>query len=154
MIFPTAFAARAKQVSPLAPRLALAAIAMIVTIRAVLPVTVPENEANPWRLIAAVPPDLRSQPVLNGYAMGGPLILSGIRPYVDGRGDMYGDQLVVDYKRITDGDAASLNAAVRRWNIRWAILPRRYVKLVALLDRSPGWRRIKEDEAGLIYVRV
>jgi hypothetical protein len=60
----------------------------------------------------------------------------------------------VDYKRITDGDVASLNAAVRRWNIRWAILPRRYVKLVALLDRSPDWRRIKEDEAGLIYVRV
>ena len=81
---------------------------MIVTIRAVLPIDLPENEANPWQLIAAVPPELRSQPVLNGYAMGGPLILSGIRPYVDGRGDMYGDELVVDYKRITDGDAASL----------------------------------------------
>ena len=26
--------------------------------------------------------------------MGGPLILSGIRPYIDGRGDMYGDDLV------------------------------------------------------------
>jgi hypothetical protein len=154
MILPTAFAARAQQVPALAPRLALGAIAMIVAIRAILPVTVPENEANPWHLIALVPPDLRSQPVLNGYAMGGPLILSGIRPYVDGRGDMYGDQLVVDYKRITDGDAASLNAAVRRWNIRWAILPRRYAKLVALLDRSPDWRRIKDDEAGLIYVRV
>ena len=38
---------------------------------------------------------------------------------------MYGDELVLDYKRITDGDAAALDAAVRRWNIRWAILPRR-----------------------------
>jgi hypothetical protein len=92
--------------------------------------------------------------VLNGYAMGGPLILSGMRPYIDGRSDMYGDALVFDYKRITDGDAASLDAAVKRWNLRWAILPRRYTKLVALLDRSPGWRRIKEDEAGLIYVRA
>ena len=59
----------------------------------------PENEANPWKLIAAVPPQLRSQPVLNGYSMGGPLILSGIRPYIDGRGDMYGDELVVGYAR-------------------------------------------------------
>jgi hypothetical protein len=127
---------------------------LVVAIRAILPIALPENETNPWRLIAAVPPELRSQPVLNGYAMGGPLILSGIRPYVDGRGDMYGDELVVDYKRITDGDSGALDAAVKRWNIRWAILPRRYKKLVALLDRSPDWRRIKEDEAGLIYVRA
>ena len=65
----------------------------------------PENEANPWKLIAAVPPELRSQPVLNGYSMGGPLILSGIRPYIDGRGDMYGDELVLGYSRIAQGDA-------------------------------------------------
>jgi hypothetical protein len=66
---------------------------------------------------------------------------------------MYGDQLVVDYKHITDGDAAALDAAVQRWDIRWAILPRRYTKLVTLLDHSPDWRRIEEGEAGLIYVR-
>ena len=129
------------------------AIALTVALRAVIPLAPPENEANPWRLIAAVPRELRSQPVLNGYAMGGPLILSGIAPYIDGRSDMYGDQLVLDYKHITDGDAAALDGAIRRWNIRWAILPRRYKKLVALLDQSPGWRRIKEDDAGLIYVR-
>ena len=48
---------------------------------------------------------------------------------------------------------ALLDGAIRRWNIRWAILPRRYKKLGAPLDQSPGWRRIKEDDAGLIYVR-
>jgi hypothetical protein len=154
LVLPTGFVRQAEPVPASTLWLPAGAIALIVAIRAVLPINLPENEANPWRLIAAVPPELRSQPVLNGYAMGGPLILSGIRPYVDGRGDMYGDELVVDYKRITDGDAAALNAAVRRWNIRWAILPRRYKKLVALLDRSPGWRRMKEDEAGLIYVRA
>jgi len=112
-----------------------------------------ENEANPWKLIAAVPPPLRSQPVLNGYSMGGPLILSGIRPYVDGRGDMYGDELVVGYTHIRDGDAAALAEAVGKWNIRWAILPNRYTKLLALLDRTPGWRRIHQDKVGVIYVR-
>jgi hypothetical protein len=153
MVLPTGFAPEAQSASSPAPRLAAGLIALVVAARAILPVTLPENEANPWKLIAAVPPELRSQPVLNGYAMGGPLILSGIRPYVDGRGDMYGDDLVVDYKRITDGDAAALNAAVKRWNISWAILPRRYEKLVALLDHSPDWQRIKQDEAGLVYVR-
>jgi hypothetical protein len=129
-----------------------AAVALIV-VRLIMPMTPPESEANPWKLIAAVPPELRSQPVLNGYVMGGPLILSGIRTYVDGRGDMYGDDLVIGYKSITDGDAAKFEEAVRKWGIRWAILPHRYKKLVALIDRSPGWRRIHQDEVGVIYVR-
>ena len=133
--------------------IAAATGAVLVAVRAALPVTLPENSPNPWKLIAAIPSELRTQPVLNGYSMGGPLILSGIRPYVDGRGDMYGDELVVGYKRITEGDAAEFEAAVQRWNIRWAILPTRYGKLIALLDRSPQWRRIHQGEAGVIYVR-
>jgi hypothetical protein len=66
---------------------------------------------------------------------------------------MYGDDLVVGYTRIRDGDAAALAEAVGRWNIRWAILPNRYTKLLALLDRTPGWRRIHQDKVGVIYVR-
>jgi hypothetical protein len=130
-----------------------AAAATLIVVRLFMPMTPPENEANPWNLIAAVPPDLRSQPVMNGYVMGGPLILSGIRTYVDGRGDMYGDELVIGYKSITDGDAAKFEEEVQRWGIRWAILPHRYKKLVALIDRSPGWKRIHQDEVGVIYVR-
>ena len=126
---------------------------LLVGVRAILPISPPYTEANPWPLIAKIPAELRSQPVLNGYSMGGPLILAGIRPYVDGRGDMYGDALVVPYKRMTLGDAAALDQAVERWNIRWAILPNRYVGLLQLLDRSPQWRRIYRDEVGAIYVR-
>jgi hypothetical protein len=130
-----------------------AAIAVLVAVRAMLPVALPENEANPWKMIAAVPPELKSQPVLNGYSMGGPLILSGIRPFVDGRSDMYGDEVIVEYKKITDGDQRALEGAIQRWKIRWAILPLRYAKLIALLDHSPEWRRIYVDKVGAIYVR-
>ena len=59
---------------------AAAGAALLLVLRAVMPLSPPENEANPWTLIAAVPPQLRSQPVLNGYSMGGPLILSGNPP--------------------------------------------------------------------------
>jgi len=133
--------------------IALPAAALLVAVRAILPISPPENEANPWKLIAAVPPQLRGQPVLNGYSMGGPLILSGIRPYIDGRGDMYGDDLVLGFASISNGNAAAFDAAVRRWNIRWAMLPNRNVKLIALLERSPGWRRAHRDKVGVIYVR-
>jgi hypothetical protein len=85
--------------------------------------------------------------------MGGPLILSGIRPYIDGRGDMYGDQLVVGYSRISHGDADAFDAAVRRWDIRWAIVPNNSQGLIRMLDHSPGWRRVAHDQVGAIYVR-
>jgi len=119
----------------------------------VMPMQLPENEANPWKLIAAVPADLRSQPVLNAYSMGGPLILSGIRPYVDGRGDMYGDELILDYVEIIHGNKSAFDAAVQRWSIGWTILSNDNRKLIALLDRTPGWRRLYRDKVGVIYVR-
>jgi hypothetical protein len=155
MVLPEGFARgeRARTIADRATvRIAAAGAGLLVAVRGIMPLTPPENEANPWKLIAAVPPELRSQPVLNGYSMGGPLILSGIRPYVDGRGDMYGDELVLGYSRIVHGDRQALDAAVQRWNIRWAILPNGS-KLTSLLDRSPEWRRIVSDKAGAIYVR-
>jgi hypothetical protein len=156
MLLPQGFAQRGSAKSAFDPTLRwvlAAGAALLVIFRAVMPLTPPENEANPWKLIAAVPPELRSQPVLNGYSMGGPLILSGIRPYIDGRGDMYGDELVLGYARIAHGDSAEFDRAVQRWNIRWAILPNDAKPLIALLARS-GWRQIAHDKTGMIYVRV
>ena len=154
MVLPGGFAkGEAGSIDPSFARLIAAGGAFLVMVRAVMPLSPPDNEANPWKLIAAVPAELRSQPVLNGYSMGGPLILSGIRPYVDGRGDMYGDELVVGFAHISQGDAKAFAAAVQRWNIRWAMVPNRSNRLIALLDSTPGWRRIKRDEVGSIYVR-
>ena len=156
MLLPPGFTEKASETWPARSLIPLTAagIAALVAVRAVMPISPVENEANPWKLIAAVPPQLRTQPVLNGYSMGGPLILSGIRPFVDGRGDMYGDALVIRYKRITDGDPAEFQRAVQSYDISWAILPERYRKLIALLDRSPEWRRIHKNQAGVIYVRT
>jgi hypothetical protein len=134
-------------------RIAFAGAVMLVVARAIMPLQPPDNEANPWKLIAMVPPQLRTQPVLNGYSMGGPLILSGIRPYVDGRGDMYGDDLVVGYADIVHGDAAAFDQAVQRWNIRWAILPKES-KLVPVIAASRDWRLVARDKVGVIYERA
>jgi len=156
LILPQGFA-RGAEPAPaidfMSQRIAFAGAALLVAVRFILPLQPPDNEANPWKLIAMVPPNLRSQPVLNGYTMGGPLILSGIRPYIDGRGDMYGDEHVVGYSRIAHGDAALFREAVRRWNIRWAILPNDS-KLIGLLQHSPDWRLVTRDKVGVIYARI
>ena len=132
--------------------LGLAAIPFL-ALRAALPIAPDENAANPRHLIAAVPPALRGQPVFNGYTFGGPLILAGIKPYIDGRADMYGDAFVRDYDRITRGDVARFNRAVDRYGIRWTMLPSSNQDLVVVLDRSPRWRRLYSDGIGIIHVR-
>ena len=114
----------------------------------------PENSANPRSLIAAVPAGLRTQPVLNGYTFGGPLILAGIKPYIDGRAEMYGDQFFADYVKIIDGDSASFDRAVARYKIRWTMTPASNLPLLKLLDSSPNWRRIHADRVGVIHVRI
>ena len=157
MVLPTGFGQGGRERLALDRPLKLAlwaSAALLVAARTQMPREPSENEANPWKLIAKITANLRSKPVLNGYSMGGPLILSGIRPYVDGRGDMYGDELILGYARIVHGDPKAFSFAVTRWNIRWAILPNESKKLIQVIDHSPGWHRIISDEVGVIYVRT
>lgn len=137
--------------NPVASWAALAAVPLL-AVRAIWPMEPSENSSNPRHLIAAIPPALRGQPLFNYYSFGGPLILAGIRPYIDGRGDMYGDAFVINYSEIMDGDAARFNAAVRRYGIRWTMLPTRS-KLARKLNSSPQWTRIYADRVGAIHVR-
>ena len=68
--------------------------------------TIPQNGSPYPRAIAAVPASLRDRPVLNSYSFGGPLILAGIRPDIDGRADMYGDTFVLAHQRLVSGDGS------------------------------------------------
>lgn len=135
------------------PAAGVAAVIAVLAIRLVAPLSPKENFANPRGLLASIPPDLRTQPVLNEYSFGGPLILAGIRPFVDGRADMYGDGFVADYVAIERGDARKFAAAVERYGIRWTML-HRGSGLAEKLDRSPDWARVHSDEVGVIHRMV
>jgi hypothetical protein len=130
-----------------------AAIAMLAIVRLVMPLVPPDNEANPRGALAAVPPQLRQQPVFNGYTLGGPLILAGTPVYIDGRQDFYGDRFLIDYKRMLDGDIAGFERDAARRGIAWTMLPATGAKLVGKLDRSPRWRRLYADDSAVIHVR-
>jgi len=117
------------------------------------PLAPPESHANPRRLIAHVPLELRRQPVFNEYSFGGPLILARIRPYIDGRAEIYGDAFVRDYAEIADGDIAGFNRAVDRYDIRWTMLSHSNDRLIGMIESSGRWRRLYADNIGVIDVR-
>jgi hypothetical protein len=143
-----------KPTSEPAPKLLLLGALPLLALRALVPLTPPENQANPRHLLAAVPPELRHEAVFNGYTFGGPLILAGIRPYIDGRAELYGDDFVLDYSKIAHGDIRLFNRAVERYDNRWTMLPKGDDRLIHALDASPEWRRIYTDSIGVIHVRT
>ncbi len=102
--------------------------------------------------LASVPDDLRHKPVLNEYGFGGVLIFSGIRPFIDGRADLYGDTFMDVYLAVARGNGAKLDAVLCEYRIAWTIFsPDSAVS--SLMDRTPGWHRLFTDKNAVIHVR-
>lgn len=134
-------------------RFAAVGFVLLVGLRLAQPLTPPDSNINPMSALASIPADLRDQPVLNSYSFGGPLILRGVKVFIDGRTDVYGDPFVLKYKRMLDGDAGEVARAQRRWNFRWALISTEDKSLLAILDHSPDWRRIRADRYAVTFVR-
>ncbi len=105
----------------------------------------------PLNAISAIPAALRSKPVFNEWSFGGSLILEGIPVYIDGRNDMYGDAHATNYVAIFGGDRARWEAAQKKWNIAWTILPPDGA-ITKIIDADPQWRRIYADDHAVIHV--
>ena len=133
--------------------LAAAAVALLFTgARLALPIARADAPSAPMTALQAVPPALRDAPVLNDYAFGGYLIWAKVKPFIDGRADMYGDAFLDLYGHIAGGDADALEATLKRYAVAWTIFaPSEPV--VALMDREPGWRRLYADKFAVVHVR-
>jgi hypothetical protein len=107
----------------------------------------------PVTALAHVPASLRGAPVLNDYNFGGYLIFEGVRPFIDGRADMYGDDFVTADQSLQNGDPAAVAAAIARWHIRWTIL-RPDLPLVGVLDHTPGWKRLYTDKFAVVQEKT
>lgn len=125
---------------------------LVLAVRLALPLQPRETVANPRTLLANIPVALKSRPVFNEYSFGGPLILAGIKPYVDGRADMYGDAFMDDYAKISGGELERFDRAVRKYGITWTVLAPE-MHLTKALDASSQWRRLYSDKVGVIHVR-
>lgn len=125
----------------------------ISAIRLALPLEPNDRPGHMGGAFEAVPAAVRGDPVFNSYSFGGPLILRGVKVFIDGRADMYGDRHVLDYDRMADGDIALFRQYDARHRFRWTILGT-HDELAEKLDREPGWKRIYKDDFATVHVRV
>ncbi|UUR07858.1 hypothetical protein [Sphingomonas glaciei] len=129
------------------------AVALLVALRVAIPYQFKEHSSYPLSLLAKVPDEIRRQPVYNEYSQGGPLVMLGIRPYIDGRADMYGDDFTFRSRAINRGDIVKFREDVARYGIRWAVVEFDD-GLKRKLEREPGWRKFAEDKHATIFIRT
>jgi hypothetical protein len=131
---------------------ALVAALALAGARLALPGPSLDSVAAPSRALAAVPPELRAKNVLNGYGNGGYLIFAKVKPFIDGRADMFGADFMSLYHRIASGEPEAIEEALKRYEIAWTIFPPNQ-GAVAILDREPGWKRLYADSHAIVHAR-
>jgi hypothetical protein len=121
-------------------------------VRLLTPIEPTDGAAAPISALSAVSPELRRKPVLNDYAFGGFLIFEHVRPFIDARVELYGDPMMSLYDKLRSGDQEAVESALKRYDIAWTIFAPGE-RIVALLDREPGWRRLYADATAVVHVR-
>ncbi|MGE5535134.1 MAG: hypothetical protein ACM3W7_06440 [Acidobacteriota bacterium] len=95
----------------------------------------------------------KAGPVLNDYSFGGYLIYSGIAPFIDGRGELYGKDFISRYSRaISLSNLPDFLKLLDQYGIRATLLSPD-TPAVALLDRLPGWKRVYADRVAVVHKR-
>ena len=130
----------------------LAAALAIGGARLMAPIERTDGAAAPISALSAVPPELRRKPVLNDYAFGGYLIFEHVRPFIDARVELYGDPMLSLYDKLRSGDPEAVENTLKRYDIAWTIFAPDS-RIVATLDREPGWRRLYADAVAVVQVR-
>ena len=126
-------------------------LALLIVARIAVPTMRGDDHVSPMTALAQVPPALRAQPVLNAYDFGGYLIFSGVKVFVDGRTDMYGDEFLANYDLMMSPDRKALMDNLARWHIAWSILPPG--PAAQMMDSLPGWRRLYSDGIAVVHIR-
>ncbi len=141
-----------RQIARTALAAVLAGALTISALSAAAPIVRTDGSSAPIAALAAVPPGLLEKPVLNDYAFGGYLIFTHVRPFIDGRADMYRDDMLGLYDKLAGGDPATVEATLAHYRISWTIFaPDK--RVVAVLDRQPGWRRLYTDAVAVVHAR-
>jgi len=141
----------ARMIFPAQVLVAVVALAAPI-VRLAIPVTRGDAAITPASALAHVPAKLAAQPMFNAYNFGGYLIFKGVKVFIDGRADMYGDAFVKRYAAINNGDPAAVDAAIKQYKIAWVITQPRE-GIIKYLQGKPGWKRIYGDKYAVVLAR-
>lgn len=112
-----------------------------------------DERVTPATAMKMVPKSLAAMPVLNDYSYGGYLTFVGVKPYIDGRADMYGDEFVTDFMSlIHTGEATHLQKTLDKYHVAWTIFSKNDI-MVTGMDARPGWHRLYADNNTVVHVR-
>lgn len=117
-----------------------------------LPLERHDNATTPGTALARVPAPLAKMPVFNDYAFGGYLIFNDVRPYIDSRAELYGDDFISHYVAMIHPDDVALQSMLDKRHVRWTILAPDN-PAVSALDRMSGWHRLYSDRWAVVHVR-
>src|SRR6185312_10453087 len=132
----------------------IAPLALAIVLGAALrPEAAPPRAITPEKAVRAT--KLREAgPVLNDYGFGGYLDFIGIPPFIDGRGELYGQRYLMRYRQALDlRNVGDFERLLDDYKIRTTLLMPQ-TPAVALLDRLPGWRRVYSDDIAVVHQRV
>jgi hypothetical protein len=91
--------------------------------------------------------------ILNDYNFGGYLDFVGVAPFIDGRGELYGDAYMLRYDQALNlRNIPDFYRLLDEYRIGATLLAPT-APAAALLDRSPGWQRFFSDDVAVVHVR-
>lgn len=133
---------------------ALVLFAAVMTV--VLPLSLryePRAQVTPAGAVAAVKSSGKTH-LLNSYDFGGYLIAQGVKPFIDGRTELYGADFMLRH------DAA---VNLKDVNVFYDLMRERDIDVtmlapgtpaIGLLDRMPGWKQVYADSIAVVHVRT
>lgn len=139
---------------PLAATALLLALALTFAAFAVRRQVEPDESVYPRTALAYAQANGLTGNVFNAYNFGGPLVLNGVKTFIDGRTDVLflgGFSAAYDQMGLPAGLPA-LEKAIKTYSIDWAILPVDD-EIATQFDRLQGWTRVFKDEYAVIYKR-
>lgn len=145
------FPAEQKPVAVWLAPLAAFSLVVLIVVRSLIPTSRSDDRVSPMAALASVPASLKNQPVLNQYDLGGYLIFQGVKVFVDGRTDLYGDEFLAGYDLMMKPDRVALMDGLARWHIAWTILPPG--PQAKMMDTLPGWHRSYSDAFAVVHIK-
>ncbi|MBW7963780.1 hypothetical protein [Bradyrhizobium sp. BR 10261] len=91
--------------------------------------------------------------IFNSYGFGGYLIVRDVRPYVDGRSELYGEKFLMDYFAAEDGRDISGLLRILDENRIDATLLTIDSPAAQILNHIKGWKQVFADKIAVVHVR-